>query len=186
MRINSKLEIVSAWASLVIPDGWEMDQTSDAFKVHGLTNERLRAEGEPVSQILDVYRADIRTGRVIVAYGAQFDCKVMRGEMRLQAPDDPTADLFEQTRNICLMRACQPFKIPKENGKKGWPQLDDAYRYFVGGPIEGRHSALGDAMAAAKVFIEMARVNALPEPAVHYAKEKPDGKKSASTRGARF
>ncbi len=142
------LEIVveSEHEFLVKPDGWKM--TAGAQAVNGLTDERLEAEGSPVALCLGFYTGAILAGRVVVAYGAQHDCKILRGECRRRE----LPDLFEQTKNVCLMRAVQPLKIPKANSKGGWPQLDDVLRWLGEKPEPRPHGALVGARCAFKVF----------------------------------
>lgn len=166
--LDDKLETIGEMELLVKPDGWKM--TPDSTRVNGLTDEHLAANGQPIGAVLDVYAALIEQGYAIAAYGAQHDCKTMRGEFRRLGRDD----LFEKTVNVCLMRALQPLKIPKASGKGGWPKLEDACRFFgIEVETEGAHSALGGAQRAAKVLVALAKRGALPEPIVHRAKNEP-------------
>lgn len=152
---------------LVKPDGWKM--TPEAGAVNGLTDERLEAEGKPIAEVLAFYAGLIEAGYVVVAYGAQHDCKILRGEFRRAG----LPDLFEQTKNVCLMRAMQPLKIPKANGKGGWPQLDDVLRFLGDKPEPRPHGALVGARCAFKVFAHFLPKGVLPEPSVHHAKNPP-------------
>ncbi len=78
------------------------------------------------------------------------------------------------------MRAVQPLKIPKANGKGGWPQLDDVLR-FLGQKAEPRpHGALVGAKCAFAVFSAFLPKGILPEPSVHHAKNAPVGKTPAT------
>jgi DNA polymerase III epsilon subunit-like protein len=151
---------------LVRPDGWEM--TDGATAVNGLTTERLLEHGLPVRALLDWYSEKIALGCTVVSYNAQHDCKVMRGELRRAGMDD----LFEATRNICLMRACGKLGIEKANGKRGWPSLSDVCRHFEIAQTE-QHTALGDANAHVEIFLKLHAAGLLPEAEVHYAKNPP-------------
>ncbi len=62
--------------------------------VNGLTDEFLHANGADIAVVLEQYREEILRGLVLVAYNAQYDLKVMRGEMRRAG----VPDLFEQTK----------------------------------------------------------------------------------------
>lgn len=152
----------------VKPDGWEMSK--EAIGIHGLTMDFLNEKGIPVSAVLDAYVAAVTDGYVIAAFNAQYDTKIMRGELR--RADRP--DLFEQTPNICVMRAltnvCQ---IPRATGRGyKFPKLVEACRHFeIEQPEE--HTALGDATVTAELLRRLAEMNLLPEPEVHYAKERP-------------
>ncbi len=152
---------------LVKPAGWKM--TPGAAAVNGLTDERLEAEGIDISDVLRKYATLVEAGYVVVAYGAQHDCKILRGEFRRAG----LPDRFEITNNVCLMRGVQPLKIPKANGKGGWPQLDDCLRYFGKKPEPRPHGALVGAKCALEIFAALYRMNKLPEASVHYAKNPP-------------
>lgn len=151
----------------VQPKGWTMP--AEAGAVNGLTTEFLRENGTPINIVLEAYADEIRSGRIAVAYNAQYDLKVMRGEMRRAGMDD----LFEQTQNICVMRPMIKLcNIPKANGAGiKFPKLVEAMAYF-GHKLEGAHRAMNDAEGALLVMRGLIAMGALPEPAVHYAKNR--------------
>jgi DNA polymerase III subunit epsilon len=167
-------EEMSPFDFMIRPDGWEM--TPEGTAINGLTTEYLMREGVPIAEALDYYEGFVKARRVICAFNAQNDCKQMRAELRRAG----RPDLFEETPNICLMRACHPLNIPKANGKRGWPKLSDAYLYFTGEQLVTPHGALADAQAAVAVLQGLIRAGALPEPAVHYAAN-PPGKAKEGT-----
>lgn len=154
---------------LVKPDGWEMSEAVSA--INGLTTEILNEQGFPVADAIKAYADVIDEGHVIVAFNAQYDTKIMRGEMRRAGVDDR----FERTPNICAMRAlvdvCQ---VPKKTGKGfKFPKLSEACAHFE---IinEGEHSAAGDADACVALLRKLHELKRLPEPAVYYAKVAPE------------
>lgn len=152
----------------IFPDGWEM--SDEASRVNGLTTPFLRDYGIPVEDVLDLYEAAIDEGRVIVAFNAQFDCKVLRAEMRRAGRNDR----FEQTKQVCVMRPLVPvLALPQRNGRGGhkFPNLAEACAHF-GIVNERAHDALGDARAAMEILRHLHRLDLMPEPAVHYAKTK--------------
>jgi len=158
----------------VKPDGWEM--SDEAGKVNGLTTEYLNEHGVPVREALQAYSKAIEDGRTLVAFNAQYDLKVMRGEMR--RADVP--DLFEQTKNICVMRALTDIcQIPKKTGKGfKFPKLSEACAHFeIVNAAE--HSAIGDARAAAELFKRLMELKQVPEPKVYFAKNPPETKPEA-------
>lgn len=152
----------------VAPDGWEVHP--DAARVNGLTPEILAERGRPVREVLDLYSRIVAEGWVIATWNAQFDTKVMRGELRRAG----MPDLFESTPNVCLMRAATPVCcIPskKGNGFK-FPKLAEACAHFKIAQ-DDQHTALGDARAAASILQALSALGKLPEPEVHYAVNKP-------------
>jgi len=123
-----------------------------------------------------------------VAFGAQFDTKVMRGELRRREAINCEAehrmfneecDLFEQTFNTCLMRQARPFaksigrELVKAGGNnKGWPKLTD-WLDFMGVIYDPAtlHGAHADARATAAGFRLMLDENFAPAPSVHRSKD---------------
>lgn len=144
----------------VKPDGWTMDPEAGA--VNGLTDEFLELHGQPVQIALQAYSTLIGTGRFVVAFNAQFDCKTVRGELRRAGMDD----LFEQTRNICVMRKANGI-ILKEGGKKGWPSLARC-REVLGLSSDGAHGAVKDAMDALAVYRHLRAQGVDLSPEVHH------------------
>ena len=151
------------WTAYVRPEGWRMDPKAAA--VNGLTDKFLAEHGLPIGEVLDRYVAAISDGYVIAAYNAQFDTKILRAELRRAG----RADLFEQTPNICLMRAMKP--VVGIRGRRN-PKLSEALE-FIGATNASAHDAPGDAAAALEVFRFLEHIGELPEPKVHYAKKRP-------------
>lgn len=162
-------ELIKKTSFLVKPDGWEM--SAEAGAVNGLTTEQLKRDGVPVNEVLENYVALIDEGFVIVAYNAQFDTKVMRGELRRAG----IPDRFEQTKNICLMRASTDMcQVPKKNGKGfKFPKLEEACKFF-GIKQADQHSASGDASAAFEIMLKLQALEKLPEPQVYFAANRPE------------
>lgn len=149
----------------VKPDGWSIDGT-DAGKINGLTDAFLTENGVPVGDVLDAYTRHIEAGLIAVAFNAQFDCKMMRSELR--RANRP--DLFEQTRNICVMRSCDAYA---RDGlcmtRPGFVKLATACDFF-GIVNENAHDAMADAVAAQVILARMIADDRLPEAKVHLAK----------------
>lgn len=166
---DESLNVERRYDKLIKPDGWVMSEEIGA--INGLTTERLEAEGVPLAEVLDEYAAAILAGHVVVAHNAQYDTKVMRGELRRMGRDD----LFERTGNICTMRAsvgvCR-IKKASGNGFK-FPKLHEAMAHFKL-PVESAHNATNDAEACFTLFRRMRELGIRMEPAVHYAKTRPE------------
>jgi DNA polymerase III epsilon subunit-like protein len=152
---------------------WVM--TEEATKKNNITNEMLWNQGVPINEVLNWYQAHIIAGRTVVAFGAQYDCKMMRSELRRADRDD----LFEHTPNICLMRECRAWAksigrdIIKAGGsQKGWPKLTDLAT-FCGVPFNEAdlHGALADARIKAACFNYMLDNGFEAVGRVHHAKD---------------
>lgn len=165
--LDSNLEIETKYHAYIKPEGWVMED--GASKINGLKTDFLMEKGIPIAEVLDVYEDTIKGGRIIVAHNAQFDCKMMRGAFRrLNRPD-----LFEQTPNLCTMRALTDVcKIPPAGNRGGYkfPKLSEACVFF-GLTEYGDHSVGNDINAVVLLMREMRKRGIpFPEAKVHFAK----------------
>jgi DNA polymerase III epsilon subunit-like protein len=170
--LDSEFNVERDYDVLIKPDGWTLE--AGAAAVNGLTCERLLADGIPVVDALLEYTKAVETGRVVVAFNAVFDTKVMRGELRRAGMDD----MFMKTRNICVMRAmtdvCQ---IPYANDRAGFkfPKLAEALAHIGSMSFtEDAHTAMADARGALEIMRWLAKNQMLSEPGIHLAKKRPD------------
>lgn len=147
----------------VRPEGWSIDGTK-AGEVNGLTDAFLTANGMPVEEVLAVWNQLIDRGMIAAAFNAQFDCKMMRAELRRAG----LSDRFEETRNVCLMKALDPYGAEGLCIQRGFVKLSEATSFF-GIAQENAHDAMSDAADAAAILRILIRDGRLPEARVHYA-----------------
>ena len=150
------------------PEGWVMPPAVQ--RVHGLSTGFLHANGVPLAKALDLYEKAIKVQRrVVVAYNARFDLKVLRGELRRAGRDD----LFAMTYSIDLMWPMTPIcKLPKaRGGGHKLPKLSEALKH-LGVEHVGAHTGAGDVNGAIAIFHYLRAQGLLPAPAVHKAKPK--------------
>jgi DNA polymerase-3 subunit epsilon len=159
-------EEIEAVRHLVKPDGWTMPPEAQA--INGLSTDILDANGVPVLTVLDEYEAHIKGGLIVIGFNAQHDAKMMRAELRRAG----RPDLFEETPNVCVMRALKPYKDEGLELRGGFVKLKVACDYF-GIPLDEAHEAMADAQAARQILARLIRDGRLPEAKVHYAKTPP-------------
>ncbi len=159
-------EEIDAHKFYVRLEGWGMP--AEAGAINGLTTEFLCEKGIPVCEVLDFYQEHIEAGRIVSAYNAQFDLKMMRSEFRRAGRDD----LFERTPNLCLMRNLDPYGADGLCINRGFVKLSVACEFF-GIVNEDAHDALSDARAARGILARLIRDGRLPEAKVHFAKNPP-------------
>ena len=157
-------EEISRAKHFIKPDGWSIDGTY-AAEVNGLSDEFLHANGAPVSRVLDLWESYIDQGLIAAAFNAQFDCKMMRAELRRAGRDDR----FRDTRNTCLMRALAPYGKEGLCIMRGYVKLAEACRYF-GIVNANAHDAMADAEAALGILKHLIADGRVVEPKVHFAK----------------
>ena len=163
--LDEDLDVVDESMHYIKPVGWEMSEA--VTKINGLTTDFLLKAGEPIESVLYEYVDAIDQGLILVAFNAQFDSKVLRGELRRAG----IPDRFETTPNICTMRAATNIcKIPKKTGYGfKFPKLAEACKFF-NIKQEAEHTALDDARACVGVLKNLVALGLCPEPEVHHAK----------------
>lgn len=161
LMLDDECKVESEHSFYVRPDGWTMDPR--ATEVNGLTDDFLYVHGVPVRDVLEAYSKAILSGRALIAFNAQHDAKILRGELRRAG----MPDLFEQTHNVCVMRRANGI-ILKEGGKKGWPSLDRC-RDVLGLSKEGSHRGLKDALDALAVYRHLKSLGVDLTPEVHHS-----------------
>lgn len=159
----------------VRPEGWTMAEFDErarhegktpASAINGLTDDFLNSVGVPVYDILSFYSEQITSGLIVVAFNAIFDTKIMRGELRRAG----MPDLFEQTRNICMMKAQDAYA---ERGlcmsSPGFVKLAVACE-FHGVTLDNAHDAMADTKATQELLAIAIADGLLPAPTVTYSK----------------
>lgn len=163
--LDDRFDVVNESLHYVKPDGWVMSE--EAAKIHGLTNEILNERGDSVDVPLDEFVFAVDSGLIVIAFNAQYDLKILRGELRRSGRDDR----FDRTPNICIMRAMTNIlKIPSKRGiGYKWPKLSEAAQHFN---IEQKdaHTALDDTRVTTQIAKILYQLGELPEPNVYFAK----------------
>ncbi len=142
-----------------------IDVPEEAAKIHGFTTERVRAEGKPAPEVLDIFLADIaaavRAGAVLVAHNAAYDLTVLRYEAerhglpsledRLGGPVMPVLDTLVADKRLIKFRK----RVSADQGAR---QLKTcAQVYGVPWNDSQAHGAAYDALISARVAWRMGR-----------------------------
>ncbi|GAA1752436.1 exonuclease domain-containing protein [Streptomonospora arabica] len=140
---------------LVDPGDREIPE--DAIAVHGITNERARAEGAPAAKALDeiaeALSAHLIAGRGLAVFNAPFDLMVLAGELRRHE----LAPLSERLGADTVAPVVDPLVIdrgsdPYRRGKRNLAAMCEFYRVS----LNDAHTALGDAAACLALACEIA------------------------------
>lgn len=121
-----------------------------AAKVHGITTEKARAEGQPAGQVVQQVVAALTqvvlAGIPIVAMNAAFDLTMLDREARRHRVH-PLVDAVGEE-----LQVLDPRVLDKQFGqrRKGSRTLTDLCRHYAV-PLDGAHSADADAIAACRV-----------------------------------
>ncbi|MHB9758125.1 exonuclease domain-containing protein [Streptomyces sp. BYX5S] len=124
----------------------------EAIAVHGVSNERAAAEGEPADRVADAI-ADVlvgywRTGVPVVAYNATFDLTLLSAELvRYGLPS-----LRERLAGVDPAPVVDPYTIDRtvDRYRKGKRNLEAVCTEY-GVTLASAHDASADALAAAQL-----------------------------------
>lgn len=142
--------VVSTVEFLINPG---IDIPAEATAIHGVTNERVKADGRPVdvalSAILALMGEAWRRGLPLIAMNANYDLTCIDCELSRQGRSGlavgPVLDPF------VIDRACDPYR----KGKRTLAAT--CARYGV--KQEGAHSSTGDALAAGRLIWKLAQLS---------------------------
>lgn len=182
-------------SALVRIDGREVDKREmladpgveipeAAAKVHGITTEKARAEGQPHDEVLEETVRSIKQawedGLTLIVYNAAYDLSVLRA---LTGDFTVTGPVFD------------PFVVDrvKDKWRKGKRTLGDVSAHY-GVTLENAHEATSDALAAARIawmqvrqrYPELSQMNTdelMEYQAVEWYKDRESFKKYLEGRG---
>lgn len=125
---------------------------ADAVAVHGISNERATAEGQPADRVADSI-ADVlvgywKTGVPVVAYNAAFDLTLLSAELRRHG----LPSLADRLGGVPPAPVIDPYTIDRRvdrcrRGKRNLEAVCAEYGITVG----AAHTAPADALAAARL-----------------------------------
>lgn len=139
---------------LVKPDGWTVPP--DVVAIHGLSTEKLLAEGNLIRDVLDRFLVAWELADQLTGFNLHFDLKLLRGELRRCG----LSDHYGEKPEICALRAsdrlCRIAPTDKMMAagyrKNKIPKLHEAYQILLGKRLEGAHNALMDARATVEIY----------------------------------
>lgn len=177
---NDKLEEQERHSFLIRPHGWTFDDNSDAAKINKLTHQRLMDEGVEAAIPLRIYGDMIDDRRIVIAFNAPHDIKLLRAELRYAG----FPDRYMQTRYICAMQGCrQVVDARTADGRKKAPRLGEACAHFGIPYSEDQHVAIDDAERALEIIRRLRDAGQMPAYKDPY--DKP-AKKPYTLRQARY
>ena len=155
-RIVTAAISVNGGGALDEPYSWLIDPGVEipegAIAVHGITNEKARAEGAPpakaIGEILEVLTTQLAAGVPIVAFNARFDMTILDREARRHG----LATLDERVGAEGSVHVIDPHVLDKQidRYRKGKRTLTAVCEHY-GVIFEDAHTAVADAVAAAAI-----------------------------------
>ena len=149
----------AAECHIVRPEGFTIP--ADSTVIHGISQERALAEGEPVSDVLNAFVKAVEFPfDAVVAHNFEYDRNVVGAEL-LRAGF--SSQLFERPWCCTMKTTTHLVRLPGPYGFK-WPRLDELHAFLFGSVYEGAHDAARDVEACARCFFELLRRGHYPRP----------------------
>lgn len=111
------------------PNGWVIPE--DSIKIHGITNDYARANGQELKAVMEKFKADLLTAHRVIAHNIEFDRNVVIHAFKWRLNQDP-ASIWDPKKEMCSMAASKnelklPSKYPKPDDLYKMPRLDELY-----------------------------------------------------------
>ncbi len=149
----------AAESHIVRPEGFTIP--AEATAIHGISQERALAEGEPVSDVLSAFVKAVEFPfDAVVAHNYEYDRNVVGAEL-LRA--GLGSQLFERPWCCTMKTTTELVRLPGPYGFK-WPKLDELYAFLFETDYKSAHDAARDVEACARCFFELLRRGHYPRP----------------------
>lgn len=166
-------------ASLIVDAGPDVKIPDYIARIHGITTERMRAEGVPVAYAMGLFRHMHKRCEEAVAYNARFDVGMLELELRRMKSMGPTETSQQLWARLggapfrCAMEPCVSLvNLPPTEHMKAWghytpktPKLAETVKALFGETLDGAHDAGVDAAATARVWLDLRRRGLVARPA---------------------
>lgn len=164
-------ETLSCIDVIVRPNGWTIPD--EVAAIHGITTEKAQACGVAESVALHMLADLWARAEERIAFNEGFDARIVRIGLKRFAENEalPHADLWKEGAACCVADLATPLmKMAPTDRMRGAgrggqfkkPKLSEAYKHFIGKPLDGAHNAMVDVRACMEVFFAIQDVQAQP------------------------
>lgn len=135
-------KILADHTMIVYPDNFEVGAT----EIHGITDEKAKAEGKPFEEVLATIVSYIENCPTMVGHNISFDINVLKAELIRRNLD---VSIIDKIQPVCTLKMVKDiyFKPMK---------LGIIYQKLFGEELEGAHNALADSVAAGRIYSVLA------------------------------
>ncbi|TVR40111.1 MAG: DNA polymerase III subunit alpha [Cryomorphaceae bacterium] len=144
---------------IVYPDGYDIP--FNVVKIHGISTERAKRDGQPLDEVLDAFARDFSQAKYLVGHNVSFDVNIVAGELHRAGRNHEVmlkADLLD-TKDLST-DFCQ---LPGgKGGKYKWPTLTELHEKLFGKPFEAAHDAAYDVEATTRCFFALVTRQVIP------------------------
>lgn len=140
---------------IIFPEGFTIP--SSVVKIHGISTERAKKEGKPLTTVLEKFAKAIEPSDYLIGHNISFDENVTGAEFVRKS----IANQLFTTPRICTMKKSTDYcQLPGKYGYK-WPSLGELHFKLFGEEFSDAHNAIADAEATARCFFKLLSLKAL-------------------------
>lgn len=120
-----------------------------SIKIHGITEEELKAKGEDRKMVMKLFTNDLRHYKpLIIGHFVEFDSKMLQVAMFRSG----LKNIVKDYPHFCTMRATSEYsRFPNHN----YPKLEELYQGLFGERMDRKHDAAMDVEVTSKCFFEL-------------------------------
>ncbi|WP_185853099.1 DNA polymerase III subunit alpha [Blattabacterium cuenoti] len=138
---------------IIKPDHYDIP--FNAFKIHGITNEKAEKYGVDLTFVLREFRKSLEKSQCLIGHNLEFDrkvieCEFFRKEISVSFLKKKILDTKVVSVSYC--------KLPGNRKKFKWPTLSELYQKLFEEKITNLHNAANDVKATARCFLELLRI----------------------------
>ena len=149
--LDDQGQCMAAQSLVVYPDGFDIP--FNAAKVHRITTERARTEGQPLETVLDIFEADLQKATVVAGHNIEFDLLIIRAEWHRLGRSDRFEGLHVlDTKEVSTAFCALP---GGRGGQYKWPSLTELYWKLFGTGFQEAHDAGADVAATVDCLLAL-------------------------------
>lgn len=143
---NDFVHELNSFYSVVKPDGFVINNESEACKVNGITQEFATVYGIPIQIPLHMLDHFVHNSDYVCSFNYQFDSAMIEREKIVYGKKN----FLHPSKSRCIMLAMAGvMKEPGMYGDYKWPKLSAAWKYCFGQEMPPAHNSLVDTRCAA-------------------------------------
>ncbi|WP_185857721.1 DNA polymerase III subunit alpha [Blattabacterium cuenoti] len=146
-------DLIDFKSFIVKPDHYDIP--FNAFKIHGITNEKAEKYGVDLNFVLHEFQNALEKCQCLIGHNLKFDIKVIeceffRKKKEISFKKKKILDTKEISTSYCKLSGI---------GKRfKWPTLSELYQKLFEEKIPNLHNAENDVKATARSFLELLRI----------------------------
>lgn len=146
---NKNFEETDRQDYIIFPEKYTIP--AGAAKVHGITTERAKSEGQDLEMVLNHFAKAINDAEHLIGHNISFDENIAGAEFVRKSVAN---QLFEKPRFCTMKETVDYCKLPGRYGYK-WPTLAELHFKIFGEGFDNAHNAMADSEATARCFFKL-------------------------------